>query len=298
MTVVVIGQIARDLVLRTAEFPESGDSAAVRTRRELLGGKGANQAVGLAQLGMPVSLVGVVGDDHVGEQLLSGAKADHIDVSQVVRRPGAETALIVDVVDDHGQWRYLEHVPHDVLVTERDVFAASEHIYAAQAVIVQLQQPPEAALEAARLGRAAGVKVVLDGSPGEELLRHADILRADAREAGLWAGREIRDVRTAVEVGEALLEYGLSLAVLEVSGQGNVFVARDGHEFLPLTTVDVVDTTGAGDALVATLTYALVTGKPLRVAARLAVTAAALTSEHAGGRPQLSVDRLASGPLG
>jgi ribokinase len=51
--------------------------------------------------------------------------------------------------------------------------------------------------------------------------------------------------------------------------------------------VPVVDTTGAGDALVATLTYALTAGEPLPVAARLAVAAAALTTQHAGGRPRL-----------
>ncbi|NKQ57419.1 ribokinase [Amycolatopsis sp. K13G38] len=292
MTVVVVGQIARDLVLRTGEFPGAGTSAPVRSRREILGGKGANQAVGLAQLGVPVSLVGVIGDDHTGEQLLAHAKADHVDVSQVVRRTGAETALIVDVVDDHGQWRYLEHVPSDLLVTERDVFAASEQIYAAEAVVVQLQQPPVATLEAARLARAADAKVVLDGAPEPDVLAYADVLRADAREAELLAGRAIPDVQSAVEVGNSLLEYGLSLVVLEVSGQGNVFVTRAGYEFLPLAEVEVVDTTGAGDALVATLTYGLVAGKPVPEAARLAVAAAAQTGRHAGGRPRLSLDLL------
>jgi len=189
VTVVVVGQIARDLVLRIGEFPRAGSSAPVSARREMLGGKGANQAVGLAQLGVPVSLVGVVGDDHTGEQLLAQAKSDHVDVSQAVRRSGWETALIVDVVDDHGQWRYLEDVPRDLLVTERDVFAASEQIYAARAVIVQSQQPPGAALEAARLARAANAKVILDGAPEPDVLRHADVLRADAREAELLSCR-------------------------------------------------------------------------------------------------------------
>jgi ribokinase len=66
MGVVVIGQIARDLVLRTDGPPATGKSTDLLQRRELLGGKGANQAVGLAQLGVPVALIGVVGDDHAG----------------------------------------------------------------------------------------------------------------------------------------------------------------------------------------------------------------------------------------
>lgn len=291
MTVVVLGQIARDLVLRVAEVPGAGQSADVRERREMLGGKGANQAVGLAQLGGHVALIGVVGADGTGEKLLAQAKADHIDVSHVVRRAGVATALIVDVVDDSGHWRYLEHIPRETLASERDVFAASALIRSAEAVIVQLQQPPETALEAARLARAAGVRVVLDGVPGglhDELLAHADVLRADRKEAELLAGKEIKSVADAVEAGRALVERGLSLTVLDAAGRGNVFVTRTGHEFLPLSDVPVVDTTGAGDALVATLTYALTSGEPLPKAARLAVAAAAATTRHAGGRPQLT----------
>jgi sugar/nucleoside kinase (ribokinase family) len=60
--VIVAGQIARDLVLVVDDVPGAGQSAAVRQRREMLGGKGANQAVALAQLGMRVALLGVVGD--------------------------------------------------------------------------------------------------------------------------------------------------------------------------------------------------------------------------------------------
>jgi ribokinase len=213
MTVVVLGPIARDLVLRIAEAPEAGQSADVRERHEMLGGKGANQAVGLAQLGSHVALVGVVGADGTGEKLLAQAKADHIDVSRVVRRPGVQTALIVDVVDDSAHWRYLEHIPEETLASERDVFAASGLIQAAKAVIVQLQQPPETALEAARLARAAGARVVLDGAPSgllEELLAHADILRADRKEAELLAGKEIKNVADAVEAGQALVERGVS----------------------------------------------------------------------------------------
>ncbi|PBJ29532.1 PfkB family carbohydrate kinase, partial [Mycobacterium avium] len=66
MGVVVIGQIGRDLVLRIDRPPTAGESATVLRREELLGGKGANQAVGLAQLGVPVALIGVVGDDQAG----------------------------------------------------------------------------------------------------------------------------------------------------------------------------------------------------------------------------------------
>ena len=101
--VVVFGQIARDLVLVVDTMPGARQAADVYQRRELLGGKGANQAVALAQLGMRPALAGVVGEDQIAQRLLSQAQHDQVDTSAVLRRPGVRTALIVDIVDSSGQ---------------------------------------------------------------------------------------------------------------------------------------------------------------------------------------------------
>lgn len=279
--VVVVGQIARDLVI---EVP---DASAPVERRELLGGKGANQAVALSQLGVAVSLVGVVGQDAAGDALRARARADRIGTTHVVRRPGTETALIVDVVDDQGRRRYLEHVPDATLVTETDVFAAAAPISAAGSVIIQLRQPAPAALLAARLARTAGTRVVLDGAPRglvPELLALADIVHADGHEAELLTGQPVDDVAGAARAAAELRRRGPSLVVVEVAGQGNLFAGPTESWFVPHVETDVVDPTGAGDALVAALTAALTRRCPLEAAACLAVAAAAATTEHAGGR--------------
>ncbi|WP_326954394.1 MULTISPECIES: PfkB family carbohydrate kinase [unclassified Amycolatopsis] len=298
--VVVVGQVARDLVVEVPDAPDAGSSAEVQHRQEVLGGKGANQAVALSQLGTSVSLVGVVGEDLVGDALRARARADRIGTTHVVRRRGAETALIVDVVDEHGRRRYLEHIPAATLVTETDVAAAAAPISAACSLIVQLQQPAPAALLAARLAHTAGTRVVLDGAPEDpdltdELLALSDVVRAGAHETETLTGQPVADLETAVRAAAELRRRGPSLVVLEVSGQGNLFAGPDGTWFVPDVETDVVDTTGAGDALVATLTAALTRRRPLETAACLAVAAAAATTEHAGGRPRLSrpaLDRL------
>ena len=296
--VVVVGQIARDLVVEVPDVPGADSSAPVEHRKEVLGGKGANQAVALSQLGVAVSLVGVVGRDRTGDALLAQARADRIGTSHVVRRPGTETALLIDVVDAHGRRRYLEHVPDGTLLTETDVFAASAPISAASSLIVQLQQPAPAALLAARLAHTAGTRVVLDGAPRDrtgELLALADVVRADGHEAELLTGQPVDDVASAARAAADLRERGPSLVVLEVAGQGNLFAGPAESWFVPHVETEVVDPTGAGDALVATLTAALTRRRPLETAACLAVAAAAATTEHAGGRPHLSrpdLDRL------
>src|ERR1700742_4412655 len=102
--VVVAGQLARDLVLVVEDVPEAGQSRPVRERREMLGGKGANQAVAVARLGPRPALVAVAGDDEAGSRLLEQARRDGIDVSAVTTREGTMTGLITDIVDAGGHW--------------------------------------------------------------------------------------------------------------------------------------------------------------------------------------------------
>ncbi|MCI3919786.1 PfkB family carbohydrate kinase, partial [Paenibacillus sp. TRM 82003] len=193
--VVVVGQVGRDLALAVDRVPGAGGSTHVRERREVLGGKGANQAVAAAQLGMPAALVGVVGDDAAGEEVLAQARRDGLDVRAVVRREGAATALLVDVVAG-GERRLLEDVPPDVLLTAADVEAASGLLRRSAAVLVQLQQPAEAVAAALRIARGAGRFVVVDGAAQDTALREqvlstATVLRADAQEAELFLGRSL-----------------------------------------------------------------------------------------------------------
>ncbi|MEV4348322.1 PfkB family carbohydrate kinase [Actinoplanes sp. NPDC049596] len=265
-TAAVIGQLARDLVLTVDELPDVGASGAATSRHEQLGGKGANQAVALAQLGVRPSLVAVAGDDVIGDVLLDQAKKDGIDVRRVVRRADTLTGLIVEILEPGSKYRYVEHLP---LLTEGDVLAARDVIAAADAVLVQLQQPFEAALAAARIGHEAGKLVVLDGQVTDEaILPYADVVRADEKEA------------------EGLDTNGSGLFAL-AQEDGNLLIWKDGRVKIPLIGGDPVDTTGGGDSFTAALTAALLTGDSYEEAGRRATAASGVTVMHVGGRPDL-----------
>ena len=288
----VLGQIGRDLVLVVDGVPEPHGTVPVRNRLEMLGGKGANQAVALSQLGLRPALIGVVGGDAVGAWALAQARRDRIDVRGVVRRRGARTSLIVEVLAPGGAWRYLEDVPEAVLLTETDVHRGAATLTAARAVLLQMQQPSAVMLAAARYAREAGRLIVLDGAPAEDghrdaLLATADVVRADARESAALAGRPLPDAEAAVRAGRDLLRRGPRLVALAVSGAGNVFVWPDGEVCTPLSGADVVDTTGAGDAMIAALTAALLRDRGFARAARDASDAAAASVGRTGGRPAL-----------
>jgi len=289
---VVVGQVARDLVLVVDQVPEAGGSVDVSRRRELLGGKGANIAVGLAQLGAPVAVIGVVGDDLVGEQLLAQAARDRLDVSAVRRRASCASALMVDIVTSDGRWRYLESVPSGALLTADDVDRSRDRLHAARTVILQLQQPADAVL-AALDALQPGALVIMDGVPEEEstrgrILAAASVLRLDAHEAELLVGHLIPDEAAAREAAVRLLGRGPDLVVLAVGTKGNLVAWESDAVLLPLVdTGPQVDTTGGGDAFVATLAWALNRGADRVRAARLATAAAGLVVTHPGGRPAL-----------
>jgi ribokinase len=269
----VVGQLARDLVLTVDRVPAAGAAADAGDRFEQLGGKGANQAVALAQLGVRPRLVAVAGDDVIGDVLLDQARRDGIDVTAVIRRRDTLTGLIVELLDADAHWRYVQHLPPDVLLSEADVLGARDVIAGADAVLVQLQQPVPAALAAARIGREAGRLVVLDGAVTDRrLLAFADVVRADEREAE--------------GMDERVLDHGPSLLAV-AQADANLFLWRGGRLRVPLTGDKVVDTTGGGDAFTAALTAALLRELPYERAAHLATAAAGATVGHVSGRPNL-----------
>jgi ribokinase len=295
----VVGQLARHLVLTVEEAPRPGAAADAIARREVLGGKGADQAVALAQLGARPALVAVAGDDMAGDAVLAQARRDGIDTSAVIRRRDTETGLIVEIFDGAGRWRYVQHLPDGVLLHENDILAAEDTIAGADAVLVQLQQPAPAAAAAARIAADAGRLVVLDGAPPAshraELLAAADVVRADAHDAGLLLGVPVDDAAAVRRAAADLLDAGPSLLAIGLE-QSNLFVWAGAHLAVPRTGDRVVDPSGGGDAFVAALTVALLSGLDQRDAARCAVAAPGVTAGHAGGRPRVTASIPRSPP--
>lgn len=324
--VVVVGQVGRDLVVTVDGVPDAGGSADVRGRSELLGGKGANQARACAQLGADAELVGVVGDDEAGRAVLSEARAAALGVDGVVVRRGARTALLVDVVGPPGERRLLEHVEPAVLLTAADVAASTERLRGADAVLLQLQQPPAAIRAALRAiaapptsrgsgevegsrgphagkpstsaGNAAPL-VVADGATGDrallgDLLAAGAVLRADAAEAASLAGRSIRGAEDAVAAATDLVARGARAVRLAAGADGDVVAWPGGHVVTPLLGGETVDPTGAGDASTAALAVALASGHDPAEAAWWAAVAARRTVGHPGGRPELDAAAVAA----
>jgi len=277
-SVVVVGAINIDLVIRLPRLPARGETVTGGTFTTTHGGKGANQSVAARRLGAAVTLIGAVGDDAFGGEALENLKAEGVDIAQVaVKRKPTGVAQIM--VDDDGENVVAVAPGANSELTATEVETAMRKVTTQDSVVVaSLEVPEVAVIAAARTARRSGWQFILNPAPAyalpAALLTSCDILTPNEHEVTLL-GLPV----------EAILQNGVK-AVIITRGADGADLVRPGRPVLHQGAfeVDVVDTTGAGDAFSATLAWALAEGRPIEEALRLAVAGGALATRSLGAR--------------
>jgi len=298
--VVVVGSVNADLVVSVARLPQAGETVSGGTFARFGGGKGANQAVAAARAGARVTMIGAVGADDFGDEALRELAAEGVDVSAVARLDGVATGVATIVVDARGENQIAVASGANAALAGDAVASALARLAggssprgapcgapsggasASRGVVLLGHEVPPAAVEAGIRGaRAADRLVVLNPAPARELPDDLQgvILTPNADEARALAGER------EPEAAARTLAARTGAPVLVTLGQeGALLVDGDAIERLPAPAVDVIDTTGAGDAVNGALAAELAAGRPLRDAARFAMAAAALSTRAAGAR--------------
>jgi ribokinase len=288
--VVVLGGINTDCLIRGRRLPGPGMSVSGDVFREAPGGKGANAAVAAARLGARTAIIGRVGHDKRGTGLLDhltrgGVHAVHVSVDD-----HAPTGAAVIQVDQQGQKQTLAALGANLHLTAADVQAAADMIRASRVLLAQLEVRVECVTAAARIARAAGVRVILDPAPPQtlwdDLMAAVDVLRANASEVEALSGIRVTDRPSAREAARALLARRSRAVGAAVEG-GNLVVQESGEDWIPELPVERVDATGAGDAFAGGLAAALAEGVRLTDAARFASGVAALATTALGAQTAL-----------
>ncbi|HZC70113.1 MAG TPA: ribokinase [Jatrophihabitans sp.] len=264
--VVVVGSINTDLVLRVPRLPAPGETVLAIDQSRFAGGKGANQAVAAARLGAAVAFVGCVGDDDAGRAMRANLQAAGVDAQHVRTTGAAPTGAAYISVDDRGENTIVVVAGANGELGAADVAAASEVIRTAPLVLAQLEIPDAAVAAVIE----TGATVLLNAAPARpmprELLDRLDVLVVNESEA-------------------AILPAGLRGAVVVTHGaRGASWRAGSAEGFAPAPSVDVVDTTGAGDAFVGALAAALSGGAALPSAVGRAVHVASRATTIAGAQ--------------
>jgi ribokinase len=295
----VVGSLNADLVVPVDHLPASGETVLANAPGALLlGGKGANQAAAAAAFGAAVSMVGRVGDDDAGRQILADLADRGIDITNVTVTPGMRSGSATIALDPAGENLIIVDPGANSLLTDADVGAAQ--LGKAAVVLVQLEVPLPAVSAAVRVAAMAeGTRVVLNPAPARplppELTDLVDVIVPNHAElARLGGAGEIAGLADAVRIASAL--PGHAEVVVTLGKDGALVVPRSGPPgVIAAPVVDVVDTTGAGDCFCGTLAVTLAEGMRLIEAARWSVAAAALSTTARGARGRIPTrDEVAS----
>ena len=289
--ILVIGSLNMDLVVRAERMPARGETLPGLDFHTIPGGKGANQAAAAARLGGRVAMLGCVGADAFGEQLLENLQGLGVDIGAVRRVAGVSSGVAAILVDGGGDNRILVVAGANGRVSEEDIRVADDRMRQARLVVMQLEIPLESVLAAARSARSVGAPVLLNPAPArelpEELLGLVDTLVVNEVEAAALSGLPVGSIEQGFAAARALLRRGARQVALTLGAQGALVCSAQVTAHVPGFAVQVVDTTAAGDAFIGGLAVALLEGKPLERAARFANAAGALACTRLGAQSSL-----------
>ncbi len=285
--ITIIGSINFDLITRSPKLPEPGETLTGRSFSTAAGGKGANQALAAARAGVPVRMVGAVGDDNFASQAVSLLRADGVDLSRVATR-GDATGIALITVEDSGENTIIVIPGANGLVTEDDVHAADlDGGY----LLLQMEIPLPALEKAIAMSETSDTTCILNTAPWRDdaaaLLPRADIIIANETEFDLASTHlELSGDDRLAKMIDFAEHYGRTV-IVTLGAQGIMVATPDEHYSLPALKIKPVDTVGAGDTFCGYLAAGLDNGLSLRDACQRAATAASLACLKPGAQPSI-----------
>lgn len=291
----VIGSINVDLLLKVRDLPGPGHTVLGAGGTLSPGGKGSNQALAAARQRVAVAMVGAVGDDAHAEAALVYLQKAGVDLRHVHRVAGP-TGLAVVAVDDRGENNIIVVPGANSAVTPSMVGSALAELKGCPVVVLQGEIPEETTELTAKSLAGPGTRIVLNLAPviglSPETILLADPLIVNEHEAGQALVKLLSVVPAPhsdpVEHGRALcralLGAGLASVIVTLGSKGAAVGQHDGVEIVAARRVSVVDTTGAGDALVGAVAAGLANGMTLLDACALGVSVAGVSVESAGAQ--------------
>lgn len=284
--ILVIGSSNTDMTIKAARIPLPGETILGGDFKMGPGGKGANQAVAAARLGGDVTFVCKVGRDLFGENAVRGYQKEGIDTSHILysEKPSG-VALIM--VDDSGENVISVAPGANGQITVEDIRGIRQVISDSDFLILQLEIPVDAVVEAAKIAHDAGVYVILNPAPTaklpEEIYGYISLITPNQTEAALMTGID-SDLKASMT---KLSKMGVQNIIMTLGSKGSAIWDGSDYEIVPAQKVSAVDATAAGDTFCGALCVALSEGLDKKQAAEFATKASALTVQKIGAQESI-----------
>ena len=281
--ITIIGSLNTDLITRTSRIPTAGETLVSSSYDTGCGGKGANQAVACARLSRAkgseiteaecsVDMIGAVGDDTFGRDLINGLVSNGIGVDGVRVKSGEKSGVAVIIVEEEsGENRILMSPNANYALTPSDFTRLPDPL--PDLIILQLEIPLVTVLHILKLAQEKDVEVLLNPAPAVKLPQEAysaiTHLVVNETEASIITDTTAQDHSWALwgEHIERLIDLGVRYVLVTLGAEGVIYLDTErGRVFRVLgEKVTVVDSTGAGDTFVGAYAGLLAkTGKKCR----------------------------------
>ena len=250
----VAGSINMDIILNMERVPAVGENVLGTAYGYACGGKGANQATGLARLGAKTKMIGKVAADSNGEKLLENLRKNNIDIS-CVSTEGSQTGMAAILIDGEGKNRI---VVYEGANAEIDPAEAADAVNGIDLLLVQFETKEEVVTECVNRAVAKGITTVIDCGPAKqfslEKMQGATILSPNESETKALTGISPDDDASILKASEVLFERSRArYIVLKLGSRGCSVFDGETLRIMPAYESKVVDTTAAGDCFTAAM---------------------------------------------
>jgi ribokinase len=297
--VLVAGTINTDLVARVEHAPEAGETVTGSTFAIFGGGKGANQAIAAARSGAPTAMLGALGDDDFGRQRRADLVAEGIGTESVAERHSIPSGVALIVVEEATGQNRIAYVPGATRTIAAEQARDAVQRVRPAVVLATLEPPPDALAALFEASKAVGATAILNATPeavgARPFLDRIDALVVNETEAADLLGYPV-SAANANSAALALADLGPRTVAITLGAAGAV-IAHDGEtQSIPAPEVELVDTTGAGDAFCGAFAAELARHADPFTAARSGVVAGSLATTVPGAYPGLpqreAIERL------
>ena len=284
--IIVFGSINMDLVVYSDKQPAKGETILGNSFETFQGGKGANQAVAVAKLGFPVSLIGKVGNDVFGDELLENLNRETVDTSMIVRHEGPSGVAFIYVFEQTSENHIIVISGSNKEVKSNQI--SDKELSTSDVLISQLEVPPSEIEDLFIRAKNSGTYRMLNAAPALEisknLIRETDLLVMNESELENLSERSV-DNENIDSIAEAIKVLNLkttqSIAVTLGSKGVYVYTNQKG-DFIDGHKIEAVDTTGSGDCFIGALATHYLKSNDLLDSVNFANKAAALSVTKRG----------------
>lgn len=293
--ILVVGSFVMDLIVSTKRFPQAGETVIGCGFSTAPGGKGANQAIQASRLGADVFMVGKVGNDNYGKELLKSAEESGVNIeltTQTSEYPSAIGNVQIEVGERSTQNRIVVVPGANMQIVREDVAVLKKMIADFDMVILQNEIPMEINIIIAEFAEEFGVPVMFNPAPSgkipHELFSRLTYISPNEHEAYDITGIALSDKENILKAIEKISNMGVPGVIITLGKNGAVYSKN--QEIYFSSCVDCgpcVDPTAAGDSFIGAFCTATAAGIPAQNALEFANCTAGITVSHMGAQTSL-----------